>query len=41
MALVDYRLEHRIAVLTLNDPPANAYTHEMMKELDALFWRGR
>ena len=34
MALVDYRLEHRIAVLTLNDPPANAYTHEMMKELD-------
>ncbi len=41
MALVDYRLEHRIAVLTLNDPPANAYTHEMMKELDAAIVRAR
>jgi enoyl-CoA hydratase len=35
MALVDTRVEHRIAVFTLNDPPANAYSHEMMKELDA------
>ena len=41
MALVDYRLEHRIAVLTLNDPPANAYTHEMMKDLDAAIVRAR
>lgn len=35
MALVDVRTEHRIRVLTLNDPPANAYSHEMMKALDA------
>jgi len=35
MALVDARTEHRIRVLTLNDPPANAYSFEMMKALDA------
>lgn len=35
MALVDVRTEHRIRILTLNDPPANAYSHEMMKALDA------
>lgn len=35
MALVDRRTEHRVAFLTLNDPPANAYTHAMMRELDA------
>jgi enoyl-CoA hydratase/carnithine racemase len=35
MALVNVRTEHRVATLTLDAPPANAYTHEMMKELDA------
>jgi enoyl-CoA hydratase/carnithine racemase len=35
MPLVETRREHRIAVLTLTSPPANAYTHEMMKALDA------
>jgi enoyl-CoA hydratase/carnithine racemase len=35
MALVDARTEHRIRILTLNDPPANTYSHEMMKALDA------
>ncbi len=35
MALVDYATEQGVALLTLNDPPANAYTHEMMKDLDA------
>jgi enoyl-CoA hydratase len=35
MALVDTRIEHEhVAVLTLNDPPANAYSHEMMRALD-------
>jgi enoyl-CoA hydratase len=33
------RVEHRnadgIALLTLNDPPANTYSYEMMRELDA------
>ncbi len=41
MALVSYRVEHRIAILTLDDPPANAYSHEMMKDLDAAILRAR
>src|SRR6266576_2194228 len=32
--LVEYRAENGIAFLTLNDPPANTYTHEMMQTLD-------
>jgi enoyl-CoA hydratase/carnithine racemase len=32
--LVEYRVEDGIAVLTLNDPPANTYSYEMMQELD-------
>lgn len=33
--LVQYRADDGIAFLTLNDPPANTYTHEMMQVLDA------
>jgi enoyl-CoA hydratase/carnithine racemase len=33
--LVQYRVQDGIAILTLNDPPANTYTHEMMQALDA------
>jgi enoyl-CoA hydratase len=32
--LVQYRAQDGIAVLTLNDPPANTYSYEMMQELD-------
>jgi enoyl-CoA hydratase len=32
--LVGYTTDHGVALLTLDDPPVNAYTHEMMKELD-------
>lgn len=32
--LVRYRVDEGVAVLTLSDPPANAYTFEMMKTLD-------
>ena len=32
--LVQYRVREGIALLTLNDPPANTYTYEMMQELD-------
>lgn len=32
--LVQYRVDEGIALLTLNDPPANTYTHEMMQALD-------
>ena len=32
--LVQYRAENGIAFLTLNDPPANTYSYEMMQSLD-------
>lgn len=32
--LVQYKAEDGIAFLTLNDPPANTYTYEMMQTLD-------
>jgi enoyl-CoA hydratase/carnithine racemase len=32
--LVQYRAQDGVAVLTLNDPPANTYSYEMMQELD-------
>jgi len=32
--LVNYRKDGNLAILELNDPPANTYTHEMMKQLD-------
>ena len=39
--LVEYRKEGGVAVLTLNDPPANTYTHEMMKDLDTCILTAR
>jgi enoyl-CoA hydratase len=41
MALVDYRAENGIALLELNDPPANTYTYEMMRELDEAILNAR
>lgn len=35
MPLVDLRKDQGVALLTLNNPPANAYSHEMHRELDA------
>jgi enoyl-CoA hydratase len=32
--LVHYEARDGIAILTLDDPPANTYTHEMMRDLD-------
>jgi len=32
--LIDYAVQDGIAVLTLNDPPANTYSYEMMQQLD-------
>lgn len=32
--LVEYRIEGGIALMELNDPPANTYTYEMMRQLD-------
>src|SRR5512145_3113506 len=33
--LVELRKEDGLAVLTLNDPPANTYSYDMMRQLDA------
>lgn len=42
-SLVEYKTlrDGRIAVLTLNDPPVNGYTHEMMRALDDAVIRAR
>jgi enoyl-CoA hydratase len=39
--LVEYRTQDGIAILTLNDPPANTYSYEMMQELDGAILRAR
>jgi enoyl-CoA hydratase/carnithine racemase len=39
--LVQYRARDGIAFLTLSDPPANTYTHEMMLELDSAILKAR
>ncbi len=32
--LIDYEVQDGIGIITMVDPPANTYTHEMMRELD-------
>src|SRR5918997_3895513 len=39
--LVQYRAGEGVAVLTLNDPPANTYSYEMMQQLDRAILRAR
>jgi enoyl-CoA hydratase len=39
--LVGYETRDGIAIFTLQDPPANTYTHEMMRDLDAAILRAR
>jgi enoyl-CoA hydratase len=39
--LADYRVDEGVAVITLNDPPANTYTYEMMQQLDARILEAR
>ena len=39
--LVEYKVERGIATLTLNDPPANSYSYEMMQQLDARILEAR
>jgi enoyl-CoA hydratase/carnithine racemase len=34
---VDVRLEHDVAVVTVDDPPANTLTHHMVEQLEAAF----
>jgi enoyl-CoA hydratase/carnithine racemase len=40
-SLVEYRAEKGVALLTLNNPPANTYSYEMMQALDAAILRAR
>ncbi|MCH7760964.1 enoyl-CoA hydratase/isomerase family protein [candidate division TA06 bacterium] len=39
--LVDYHTEEGIAILELNNPPANAYTYEMNRDLDDAILQAR
>lgn len=39
--LVDYRVDGSVALLTLNDPPANTYSYEMMQQIDACILKAR
>src|SRR6185312_14307182 len=39
--LIQYEAQNGVAVLTLNDPPANTYTHEMMLALDSAILKAR
>ena len=38
---VDYKTDKGVAVLTLNEPPANTYSYEMMQDLDVCILRAR
>ena len=39
--LVEYRVEDALAIMELNDPPANTYTYEMMRQLDDCVLKAR
>ncbi len=39
--LINYRTDTGIAILEMNDPPANTYTYEMMRQLDDAVLRAR
>src|ERR671926_250954 len=41
MALLEYRVQDGIAILELNNPPANAYTLESLKQLDEAIIKAR
>jgi enoyl-CoA hydratase/carnithine racemase len=39
--LVHYRVENGVAIIEMDDPPANTYTYEMMRQLDDAILRAR
>jgi enoyl-CoA hydratase/carnithine racemase len=39
--LVHYMVESGVAIVELDDPPANTYTHEMMRQLDETILKAR
>ena len=39
--LIEYQVDEGVAVMMLNDPPANTYSYEMMRQLDARILEAR
>ena len=39
--VINYRAENGIAVIEMDDPPANAYTYAMMRQLDDAILKAR
>src|SRR5437763_17005532 len=39
--LVDYRVEHGIAFIELDNPPANTYTYDLVQQLDQAIVQAR
>lgn len=39
--LINYETREGVAIVTLNDPPANTYSYEMMQQLDAYILKAR
>ncbi len=39
--LIEYSVDNGVALVTLNDPPANTYSYEMMQELDEAILKAR
>ncbi|HLQ59385.1 MAG TPA: hypothetical protein VK113_07715, partial [Gemmatimonadales bacterium] len=39
--LIQYRAEDGLAIIELDDPPANTYTYEMMRQLDDAILQAR
>jgi len=40
-ALVNYQVQDDLAIIELNNPPANTYTHELMRQLDDAILQAR
>ena len=39
--LVNYRTDAGVAIIEMNDPPANTYTYEMNRQLDEAILKAR
>src|SRR5438874_6880186 len=39
--LVEYTTDGGVAIIAMNDPPANTYTYEMMRDLDEAILKAR
>ena len=39
--LINYRADNGVAVIEMNDPPANTYTYEMNRQLDEAILKAR